>query len=286
LTKTPPQGLKTPKSRSKPILLLGAGKMGMALLRGWIEVKIGSQIVVVDPNLPPHVIATIKRMGVRIARSPSDLKGTNLSAIVLAVKPQQLSEAATPWRDLSVGALILSIAAGTTIETLENVFGKDAAIMRSMPNLPAQMGLGISAYCVNSRVRPAHEKHGTRLLNAVGLALPLSDEGLMDAVTAVSGSGPAYVFLLAECLTEAARQAGLPAKEAGLLSRFAIAGAGAMLGSLNQDPHELRKAVTSPGGTTEAALAQLLDEKLGLRPLMMRAVLAARDRGRELGKKK
>ncbi len=179
--------------------------------------------------------------------------------------------------------VVLSIAAGRTIESLARHFAPGTAIIRSMPNLPAEVGVGITAACANAHVTAAQRQHCETLLRAVGEVVWVDDEGLIDAVTAVSGSGPAYVFYLVECLAEAGRAAGLPDEAAAQLARATITGAGELLRRSPLSPAQLRENVTSPGGTTAAGLSVLMGNP-GLKEMMIETVAAATRRSRELSK--
>jgi pyrroline-5-carboxylate reductase len=181
------------------------------------------------------------------------------------------------------GALVISIAAGIKISTLEELLGPKTAIIRAMPNLPAQVGMGITAFFPNPRVNLSHMELSEDLLSATGATLAVTSEDQLDAVTAISGSGPAYVFLLCEALENAAMEAGLDPEAAQILARATVAGSGGLLGMTEEDASVLRESVTSPGGTTAAALTHLMNEATGLQPLITKAVLAARDRAKALG---
>lgn len=267
---------------SAPILLLGSGKMGGALLRGWLARGIAAaDIAVVEPNA--EVAAAARALGVRVAGAVADLPaGFRPAIVVLAVKPQILRQAVQPLRPLvGPGAVVLSIAAGKTIANLEALFGPEVAVVRAMPNLPAAVGRGMQVAVANANVAAAMRDRCDSLLAAVGEVAWIEDEALMDAVTAVSGSGPAYIFFLIECLAEAGVAAGLPAALAMQLARTTVAGTGELAFAAKEPAAELRRNVTSPGGTTEAALRVLMADD-GLRPLMVRAVQAAAARSREL----
>ncbi len=201
---------------------------------------------------------------------------------MLAVKPQAMEEVLPAYRRFAAGgALFVSIAAGKTLASFARALGGDAAVVRAMPNTPAAIGRGIAVACANARVSPAQRALAERLLAAVGEVGWVQDEALIDAVTAVSGSGPAYVFLLIECLAKAGEAAGLPAGLATRLARATVAGSGELARLSPESAAALREAVTSPGGTTRAALDVLM-AKDGLEPLLRRAVLAAAKRSREL----
>jgi pyrroline-5-carboxylate reductase len=254
--------------------------MGGAMLGGWLEEGLdASAVLVFDPAPSADTRAMLERVGIAIAERPRG--GETAAAIVIAVKPQAIAEVLPGFRPL-VGAetVALSIAAGTTLANLEAGLG-DAALVRAMPNTPAQIGRGITAAVANLRVTPADKALVTALLEAVGEVVWVEEEALIDAVTAVSGSGPAYVFLLAECLAEAGVEAGLPPDIAAQLARATVAGAGELLRRSDLPHHQLRHNVTSPGGTTAAALDILMGES-GLGLLMRRAVAAAKKRSQEL----
>lgn len=261
----------------KPILLVGAGHMGGALLRGWVEAGIGP-VTVVEPKPAP---ALRKLAGVTFLKNIEDATGR---ACVIALKPQILkSEAARLKPIADRGAPMISIAAGTTIKSLVKAWGPKARILRAMPNLPGAIGQGISALYAGPNVRAKDKALAQSLLAALGETVWVARESMIDIVTAVSGSGPAYVFLLAEALAAAAEAEGLPRATAERLARATITGSGALLARDKRPAGTLRAGVTSPGGTTEAALRVLMAED-GLKHLMARAISAARKRARQLGK--
>jgi len=264
-----------------PLLLIGAGKMGGALLTGWLDRGLDPRRVFIqDPNPPEHVAALVETHEIS-SGMPPDLPAAP-SVVVLAVKPQAVADTLPDLRHLVEGdTVVLSIAAGQTLATLERHLGSESAIVRSMPNTPAAIGRGITVACSNPRVTAAQAERCITLLSAVGEVAWIEDEGLLDAVTAVSGSGPAYVFLLTECLAEAGVEAGLSEDLAARLARATVSGAGELMHQSDYSAQELRRHVTSPGGTTEAAL-KILAGKGGLGPLMARAVEAATKRSREL----
>jgi pyrroline-5-carboxylate reductase len=263
------------------LLAIGAGRMGGALIQGWLDAKIDAEITAIDPNLSELEYSRLEAAGVQFAEGPADLRGT-FDAVILAIKPQLLREVASSYKNVCMGSLVISVAAGIRIATLEGLLAPRAAIIRAMPNLPAQVGMGITAFFPNARVNLSHMELSERLLSAVGATIAVAAEDQLDAVTAVSGSGPAYVFLLCEALENAAMEAGLDPEAAQILARATVAGSGGLLGMTEEDAGFLRESVTSPGGTTAAALAHLMDEKSGLQALMTRAVLAARDRAKQL----
>ncbi len=263
-----------------PLVLVGAGKMGAALLKGWLDGGLDRKaVVVVDPAPPPDSAAFLAAAGVR--EKPVPPEGIKAKVIVVAVKPQIIGDVLPGLSDLvGRGTVTLSIAAGTTLAGLAAGIG-DGAIVRSIPNTPAQVGRGITAAIANDHVSKAGRALTTRLLEAVGEVVWVDKESLIDSVTAVSGSGPAYVFWLTECLAEAAVAAGLDAESAAKLARATVTGAGELLYQSDLPAAELRKNVTSPKGTTAAALKVLM-AKNGLAPLMKKAVAAAKKRSREL----
>jgi pyrroline-5-carboxylate reductase len=264
------------------LLLAGAGKMGGALLAGWLERGLDPQRVLVqDPAPPPEVKALLAKNG--LAASPSiDHLAAAPAVLVLAVKPQSMDEVLRPLAKLAgCDTLVLSIAAGRTIRSLEAHLPAGTAVVRSIPNTPAAIGCGITVCCPNAHVTAGQREQCDALLAAVGEVGWVSDEGLIDAATAVSGSGPAYVFLLAECLAEAGKAAGLEVSLARRLANATVTGAGLLLRESGLEPAVLRRNVTSPNGTTAAALSILMGED-GLQPLLTKAVLAAAKRSREL----
>ena len=264
------------------VLLVGCGKMGRALLAGWIGRGLkAARIAVIEPDAAGAEAA--RALGVMVAADPTGLPANfSPEAIVIAVKPQLMDAVAPAYRPLAEkGAAVLSIAAGRTLAYFERALGSNTAVLRAMPNTPAAVGRGITVVAANARAGAEARALAERLLAAVGAVEWVEDESLLDAVTAVSGSGPAYVFLLAESLAEAGRQAGLPADLAMRLARATVAGSGELLHRASEPPAMLRQNVTSPGGTTAAALGVLMADD-GLQPLMVRAVAAAAKRAREL----
>ena len=262
---------------SGTLVLVGAGKMGGAMLQGWLALGLDPQkIAVVEPR-PADEIAALAARGVRINGTVSDA-----SVIVIAIKPQDAAQVVPTLKPLAgPGTLAISIMAGKTLGFLQGALGADSAIVRAMPNTPAAVGRGITVGAPNAKVSPAQRGIADRLLAAIGAVEWVEDEALIDAVTAVSGSGPAYVFLLAESLARAGAAAGLPADLAARLARATVSGSGELLHRSPIEAATLRKNVTSPGGTTAAALGVLLAAD-GLDPLMEKAVAAATKRSREL----
>ncbi|HEY5066069.1 MAG TPA: pyrroline-5-carboxylate reductase [Xanthobacteraceae bacterium] len=261
------------------LVLLGAGKMGSAMLDGWLARGLDPRkLTVIEPQAANSVKA-LRRRGVLL--NPAG-KPTPASAVVIAVKPQSAPEAvASLVPFVGKSTLAVSIMAGRPLGFLEQALPPGTAIVRSMPNTPAAIGRGITVACPNAKVMPRQRKLASDLLAAIGTVEWVGDEGLMDAVTAVSGSGPAYVFLLAEALAQAGIAAGLPQDLAVRLARETVTGSGELLHQSPLDAATLRQNVTSPGGTTAAALAVLMGLG-GLAQLMDRAVAAATARSREL----
>jgi pyrroline-5-carboxylate reductase len=266
---------------SGQIVLVGAGKMGSALLEGWLRLGLKPrQVVVLDPQASPQ-IASLAGRGLRLNPQPQTLAAQNITAIVIAVKPQIAGDALPALGPLvSPVTVVVSIMAGRTLQFLASALGRPCALIRAMPNMPASIGRGITV-AVARDADAAQRAIAHKLLAATGAVEWTDDETLMDAVTAVSGSGPAYVFLLAEALAQAGAAAGLPPDLAAKLARETIAGSGELLHHSELDAATLRENVTSPGGTTAAALAILMDRN-GLAALMERAVAAATKRSREL----
>jgi pyrroline-5-carboxylate reductase len=266
---------------SRPLLLVGCGKMGSALLSGWRDGGIASAgVYIVEPAGPSAVEPATGAH--RVARAQDLPARLDPEVVVFAVKPQQMAEVAPHYRRFAkVGTLFLSIAAGTPIRFFEDRLGKEAAIVRAMPNTPAAIGQGITVACPNRRATAAQADLARALLQAVGEAVIVEDEALLDPVTALSGSGPAYVFLLIEAMADAGAAAGLSRELAARLALVTVAGAGQLALKSTDGPATLRENVTSPGGTTFAAL-QVLMAKGGLPDLMQQAIAAATRRSREL----
>lgn len=262
------------------ILLVGCGKMGGAMLRGWIARGVApGSITVVEPNAEAAQ-AIGAETGVTVApEAPSD---AHASVVIFAVKPQGLETIAPLYRPFArPETVFLSIAAGRTVGFFQQHLGDDAAIVRTMPNTPAAVGRGITAAFANPHVTAAQRETCQTLLEAVGEAVWVDDEGLLDAVTAVSGSGPAYVFLLIECMAKAGVECGLPVETAMRLARATVIGSGELARQSPDPAGVLRKNVTSPGGTTEAALNVLMAGD-GMQPVVSRAIAAATARSKEL----
>ena len=260
------------------LVLLGCGKMGSAMLEGWLSRGLPpSSVWVVDP-FPTD---WLKSTGV-------DLSGDLPAApaiVLVAVKPQMMAEALPTLAKMGDGnTLFVSVAAGTPISFFEQTLGAQTPIVRAMPNTPAAIGQGITAIVGNAHAGASGLNEAEVLLSAVGDVVRLTQEAQIDAVTGVSGSGPAYVFHMIETMAAAGVDQGLPAELAMQLAKATVAGAGALAMSADVDPTQLRVNVTSPNGTTQAALEVLMDEADGFPALMRRAVAAAADRSRELAR--
>jgi pyrroline-5-carboxylate reductase len=260
------------------LVLLGCGKMGTALLTGWLEagLPVGS-VWVIEPNPSDWLVETGVHLNEGLPEAPA--------VALLAVKPQMMGKALPAVQAMGNGTtLFISIAAGTTLATFEAALGDRTPIVRTMPNTPAMVGRGITAICGNAHVTAEQLGLARQLMAAVGQVVDLDGEHQIDAVTAVSGSGPAYVFHLIETMAAAGEAEGLPADIAMQLARATVCGAGELAFRSSDSAAQLRINVTSPGGTTAAALAVLMDEGTGFPALLKRAIKAAADRGRELGK--
>jgi pyrroline-5-carboxylate reductase len=266
---------------SGSLVLIGAGKMGGALLEGWLRSGVAAEkIIAFDPSPPDEIGRVIERH--RIRHNPDLASLTGVEVVVVAVKPQVMENVLPPLRGLSaMRPLVISVVAGKTIASLERHFGSGAAVIRTIPNTPAAVGRGITTMAPNRNTSAAQIALATGLLSAVGEVVRVDDEALIDAATAVAGSGPAYVFYLTECLAKAGAEAGLPADLATRLARATVAGAGELMRASGIAAETLRRNVTSPKGTTQAAL-DILMAKDGFEPLMIKAIAAATRRSREL----
>ena len=266
---------------SRPLVLVGGGRMGSALLAGWLGKGLhGTAVIVVAPDAETAARIEAENADVKVIPSIAQLN-RDAAVIVLAVKPQVmgavLAEAAAFPK-----ALFVSIAAGKTLDYFVEGIGPGTAVVRAMLNTPAAIGKGVSVSVASADVTEAQRTLCTTLLAAVGTVAWIDNERMMDAVTALSGSGPAYVFYLIECMAAAGQAAGLPAELADMLARHTVAGAGALVeDSETESVATLRRNVTSPNGTTEAALNVLMGEG-GLAPLMRHAIEAAARRSKEL----
>lgn len=263
---------------ARGLVLLGCGKMGSALLKGWLDRGLPPGAVhVIEPRPSEWLSGTGVRLDGPLPEAPA--------VALVAVKPQMMGEALPAMTSLGGGrTLVVSVAAGTPIAAFEAAFGAGTPVVRAMPNTPAAVGKGITAIIGNAQATEAHMALAESLLSAVGEVVRLEGEGQMDAVTGVSGSGPAYVFHMIEALAAAGEAEGLSPELSLQLARATVAGAGALAQETGTDPAQLRRDVTSPNGTTQAGLGVLMDEETGLKPLIRRTVRAAAARSKELGR--
>ena len=263
---------------ARGLVLLGCGKMGSAMLAGWLKGGLpATSVWVIDPMPSDWVRAQGVHINVALPHDPA--------IALVAVKPQMMGEALPSMQALGNGAtLFVSVAAGTPIATFADVLGAQTPIIRAMPNTPAAVGRGITALIGNEVSTADHMELAEALLQAVGQTVRLENEAQMDAVTGVSGSGPAYVFHLIETLAAAGAAQGLPADLAMQLAKATVGGAGVLAEEAAEDPAQLRVNVTSPNGTTQAALEVLMDEGRGFPPLLREAVAAATNRSKELAR--
>lgn len=268
-------------SEAGPVVLVGAGKMGTAMARGWLAAGLRpDRLILVDPSPSDAAIDFAGKYGLLLVAA---LPEEPARVIVLAVKPQVMAAVLPEVRKrVSAQTLVMSVAAGISVETLTSGLGT-RRVVRIMPNTPAQVGKGMSGAVAASGVGPDDREVAEALLAAAGKVMWIEDEGDLDALTAVSGSGPAYVFLLVEALAEAGAAEGLDPDKAMTLARQTIIGAAALLEADPTDAATLRKNVTSPNGVTAEALAVFMADD-GLTPLVKRAIHAARLRSEELGK--
>ncbi len=265
---------------SAPLLLVGAGKMGTSLMRGWVKAGLGP-ITAVEPN-PSEALRSLA--GVTVVANLESLPPERWRACVVALKPHVLRAEAAKLKAIAAsGTLMISIAAGTGLALLKSHWGDGAAVVRAMPNTPGSIARGLSALYAGPGVAERDRAFAEALLSAIGQTVWLDREELIDAVTAVSGSGPAYIFALADAMTKAGIAAGLPAETAALLARSTVSGAGALMDADRRPVEQLIRDVATPGGTTEAAL-KVLSAPDGLETLMTRAVAAAKARAEELAR--
>ena len=263
------------------LVLIGAGKMGGAMLDGWLKAGVpASQIVAIDPSPPAEVKALLDQNG--IAHNPPVASISGVEVVLVAVKPQVMDEVLRPLAGLAVSKpLVLSVVAGKTIASLARHFGESAAIIRTIPNTPSAIGRGITAMASNANVSAAQNVLAEQLLSSIGEVVRVPAEEQIDWVTAVSGSGPAYVFYLTECLAAAGEKIGLAPALAMQLARATVSGSGELMRQSGIEAETLRNNVTSPNGTTYAALQVLMADD-GLKPLMEKAIAAAARRSKEL----
>ena len=263
---------------SAPILLVGAGKMGTALIRGWIKAGLGP-ITAIEPNPSPQLE---KLEGPMLVSDLKRIPHEGWRACVVALKPQVMRAEAAKLKSIAAaGTLMISIAAGTSVEFMVKHWGHKARIVRAMPNTPGAIDRGITALYAAETATREDRALAKSLLSAIGQTVWLKREGQIDSATAVSGSGPAYVFVLVDALAKAGVAAGLPPETAEVLARATVTGAGALLDADKRDAGQLARDVATPGGTTEAAFKVLL-AKDGLEALMTRTVAAAKARAEEL----
>jgi pyrroline-5-carboxylate reductase len=266
---------------SGAIVLVGAGNMGGAMLSGWLAKGVaGDRITVIDPSPSDAMKAKISAAGAKhVTAAPAEL---SVDILFLAVKPQMMDTVLPPLKAIVAdNTVVVSVAAGKTLSYMKSHLG-DAAMVRAMPNTPAMVGRGVTGAFANEKVTDAQREAVDGLLKVSGPVEWVATESDIDSVTAVSGSGPAYVFYLVECMAEAGRKLGLPADTAMRLARETVAGAGELLHQSTDEAAQLRKNVTSPGGTTAAALSVLMADD-GMQPLFDEAIAAARKRAEELG---
>lgn len=258
------------------LVLLGCGKMGSAMLAGWLAGGLPpASVWVMEPYPSEWLRGTGVHLNEELPERPA--------IVLVAVKPQMMAEALPSLAAMgNGGALFVSVAAGITIKTFENILGAQTPIVRAMPNTPAAISQGITAIAGNRVAGQRALDEAEILLRAVGDVVRLPEESFIDAVTGVSGSGPAYVFHMIETLAAAGEAEGLPAEIAMQLAKATVAGAGALAMQSEETPTQLRINVTSPNGTTQAALEVLMNEQDGFPALLKRAVKAAADRSREL----
>ncbi len=265
------------------LVLAGAGKMGSAMLEGWLKAGADpKKIVAIDPMPPKEVLELLAHHNIR--HNPPIASIIDAEVIVVAVKPQVMEDVLPNLVGLkSSRPVILSVAAGKTIATFAKHFGEDAAIIRTIPNTPAAIGRGITAMSANAHVSKSQMELAAALLDSTGEVVTVENESMIDLVTAVSGSGPAYVFYLTECLANAGVRIGLPANLAMQLARATVAGSGELMRQTGIDAATLRQNVTSPNGTTYAALQVLMADD-GMKPLFEKAIAAAAHRSKELAR--
>lgn len=264
------------------LVLIGAGKMGTAMLQGWLEAGVkGDQVTIFDPAPPPETMAVITQHS--ISHNPPVDSVSGIEVILVAIKPQMVDEVLPAMADLAKdNSLVVSVVAGKTIAAFRQYFGDATPVIRTIPNTPAAVGRGITAMAASDGVSPGQSELATALLSSLGEVVTVGDEALIDACTAISGSGPAYIFYMTECMTAAAMELGLPADVAEQLARATVAGAGELMRATGTPAGTLRENVTSPKGTTHAALQVLMADPDGMKQLLIRATAAAEKRSREL----
>jgi pyrroline-5-carboxylate reductase len=264
------------------LVLIGAGKMGTAMLQGWLEAGVkASQVVIFDPAPPPETIALIAQHS--ISHNPRADGIDAIEAILVAIKPQMVDGVLPAMAALAKDKpLVVSVVAGKTIAAFQGHFGAGTPVIRTIPNTPAAVGRGITAMAASSEVSAGQMDLASALLTSLGEVVRVDNESLIDACTAISGSGPAYIFYMAECMTAAGIELGLPADIAEQLARATVSGAGELMRATGIEAGTLRENVTSPKGTTHAALQVLMADDDGMKQLMIRATAEAEKRSREL----
>ncbi len=261
------------------LVLIGCGNMGSALLRGWLEHGLDVAAVTVFDPTPCDWLWRKEKCGLRLNMMPDQPP----AIVVIATKPQKVGEALEQWRgETFKRTLFVSIAAGVTLSSFETLLSPEHPVVRAMPNIPVTVAEGASAY-IGNKAAQLYLPLARILLSSVGEAFELEAEAQVDAVTALSGSGPAYLFQMAESMVYASEKLGLPPELALSLAKQTILGAGQLMSKSCKSPSELREAVTSPGGTTQAALDILKADENGLDTLLAHAMQAAHDRSAELG---
>jgi pyrroline-5-carboxylate reductase len=270
--------MKNSRIAAEGLVLLGCGKMGSAMLDGWLARGLPpGSVWVIDPFPSDWLKAQGVHLNTALPAAPA--------IVLVAVKPQMMADSLPGLQAMgNAKTLFVSVAAGTPIAYFEQVLGSDTPVVRAMPNTPAAISQGITAIVANDRAGDAGLEEAQTLLSAVGAVVRLENEAQIDAVTGVSGSGPAYVFHMIETMAAAGEAQGLPAELAMQLAKATVAGAGALAMQSDETPSQLRVNVTSPNGTTQAALEVLMDAESGFPALLKRAVAAAADRSRELAR--
>ena len=269
------------KKINQRIKIIGCGKMASAILDAWLKKSISPQDIYVDDPKPSEWLLEKKKHGLNI-NTKADV---SFDYCFIGVKPQSLDEIKLKLKGLSKkNVTFVSMLAGIKINRLEDIIGKDESIVRIMPNLPAEILKGVTAVKENKRVEPKQSKNLALLLEAFGETVKFVEERKFDAVTAISGSGPAYIFLIAELMTEVGINMGLSYNEASKLVKHTIDGAGSLIVNSSLKPQKLRENVTSPGGTTHEALAVMMNKDNGLPKIFSAAIKAAAQRSKELSK--
>ena len=269
------------KKINKRIKIIGCGKMASAILDAWLKKSMSPQDIYVDDPKPSEWLLKKKKHGLNI-NTKADV---SFDYCFIGVKPQSLDEIKLKLKGLSKkNVTFVSMLAGIKIKRLEDIIGKDESIVRIMPNLPAEILKGVTAVKENKRVEPKQSKNLALLLEAFGETVKFAEESKFDAVTAISGSGPAYIFLIAELMTEVGINLGLSYDEAFKLVKHTIDGAGSLIVNSSLEPQKLRENVTSPGGTTHEALAVMMNKDNGLPKIFSAAIKAAAQRSKELSK--